>query len=104
MHYNCSAREALFSQPQEVRTLEGQITVRLPLDWVAELERLARRRGVGRSQLVREAIRAFLERPADRGVERPFDRVRDLEGAVYGGPPDLGARHREYLKELFGGR
>jgi hypothetical protein len=71
---------------------------------VAELEQAAQRRGVGRSQLVREAIRVFLERPAEREVERPFDRVRDLEGAVYGGPPDLGARHREYLKELFRGR
>ena len=29
-----------------------------------------------------------------------FDRVRDLAGVVYGGPPDLGARHREYLKEI----
>jgi len=84
--------------------MEGQITVRLPLDLVAELERVAQQRRMGRSQLVREAIRAFLERPAERGVERPFDRVRDLEGAVYGGPPDLGARHRDYLKELFGGR
>ena len=84
--------------------MDGQITVRLPLDLVAELERVAQQRRMGRSQLVREAIRAFLERPADREVERPFDRVRDLEGAVRGGPPDLGARHREYLKELFGAR
>lgn len=84
--------------------MEGQITVRLPLDLVAELELAAQRRGIGRSQLVREAIRAFLKRPAVRDDERPFDRVRDLEGAVYGGPPDLGARHREYLKDLFGGR
>ncbi len=84
--------------------MEGQITVRLPRDLVAELERVARRRGVRRSQLVREAIRAFLRRPDDSEADRPFDRVRDLEGAAYGGPPDLGARHREYLKELFGGR
>ena len=84
--------------------MEGQITVRLPGDLMAALERIALRRGVRRSQLVREAIRAFLELPADPQIERPFDRVRDLEGAVYGGPPDLGARHREYLKEQFGDR
>jgi hypothetical protein len=27
-----------------------------------------------------------------------------LIGSVSGGPPDLGARHREYLKELFHAR
>ena len=84
--------------------MEGQITVRLPLELMAELERVASRRGVRRSQLVREAIRAFLEGPVGQRGERPFDRVRDLEGAVYGGPPDLGAQHREYLKDLFGDR
>jgi len=84
--------------------MEGQITVRLPVELVAELERVAAGRGVRRSQLVREAIRAYLDRPSAAQSDRPFDRVRDLEGAVYGGPPDLGARHREYLKGLFGGR
>ena len=56
-----------------------------------------------RSQLVREALQAFLEGPAASDANRPFDRVRDLAGVVYGGPPDLGARHREYLKEQLGG-
>lgn len=82
--------------------MDAQITVRLPEELADRLDRLAAERGVRRSQLVREAIRAYLEHPEGAGAgERPFDRVRDLAGVVYGGPPDLGARHREYLKEIF---
>ncbi len=84
--------------------MEAQITVRVPAELAKRLDRLAARRGVRRSELVREAIRAYLEGPVEgRSGERPFDRVRDLAGVVYGGPPDLGARHREYLKEILGG-
>jgi hypothetical protein len=84
--------------------MEAQITVRVPEELVRRLDRIAARRGVRRSELVREAIRAYLDGPLEgRPSDRPFDRVRDLAGVVYGGPPDLGARHREYLKEILGG-
>ena len=82
--------------------MDAQITVRIPQELVEALDRLASQRGARRSEVVRQALRAYLERPAPEG-ERPFDRVRDLAGSVYGGPPDLAARHREYLKEMFGG-
>jgi Arc/MetJ-type ribon-helix-helix transcriptional regulator len=82
--------------------MEAQITVRIPEELAEQLERFAALRGVGRSQLVREAIHAYLEGPtAAVAGERPYDRVRDLAGVVYGGPSDLGARHREYLREIF---
>lgn len=84
--------------------MEAQITVRLPVELAKRLDHLAARRGVRRSELVREAIRVYLEGPVEGGPgDRPFDRVRDLAGVVYGGPPDLGARHREYLKGILGG-
>ena len=76
-----------------------QITVRIPMDLSDKLEALARIRGVRRSQLVDEALRFYLRGAADD--ERPYDRVRKLAGAAYGGPADLGSRHREYLKEAF---
>lgn len=109
MHYICSASEI---PPRSVDSsrlgatiaMESQITVRLPGELAERLERLALERGVGRSQLVREALQAFLERPAAPEVGRPFDRVRDLAGVVHGGPPDLGARYRGYLRGLFVGR
>lgn len=83
--------------------MDAQITVRVPQELAQVLDRLAAQRGIGRSELVREALRAYVEGPAVNESERPFDRVRDLAGTLYGGPPDLGARHREYLKEIFGG-
>lgn len=83
--------------------MESQITVRLPVELAERLARVAAERRLSRSQVVRRAIRAFLERPPATDVDRPFDRVRDLEGAAYGGPPDLGARHRDYLTKLLRG-
>lgn len=81
--------------------METQLSVRLPGELARRLARAARARGVKRSELVREAIRAFLEGPPVGHGGSAYDRVRDLAGVVYGGPPDLGARHREYLKEIF---
>lgn len=82
--------------------MERQISVRLPEELARRLDRLAQRRRTDRSGLVREAIQAYLAGTTASAAERPYDRVSDLAGSVYGGPPDLGARHREYLRERFG--
>ncbi|MGY4707090.1 ribbon-helix-helix protein, CopG family [Candidatus Bipolaricaulota sp. J31] len=71
-----------------------QLTVRLPEDLAAELERTARRLGRKRSELVRMALEQFL---GSEHTERPIERVRDLLGRIETGIPDLGERHREYL-------
>ena len=83
--------------------MERQISVRLPSDLARRLDRLASKRGVDRSGVVREAIAAYLAAGAAGADQRPYDRVSDLAGSVSGGPPDLGARHREYLRERFRG-
>lgn len=80
-----------------------QMCVRLPDDLARKLDRLAARRRTDRSALVREAIQAYVSGEAAALTERPIDRVRDMAGAVRGGPPDLGLRHREYLKALLSG-
>jgi Arc/MetJ-type ribon-helix-helix transcriptional regulator len=82
--------------------MERQMSIRLPLDLARRLDRLAAKRGVNRSGVVRAAIAAYLAGGAAT-AERPYDRVADLAGSVSGGPPDLGARHREYLRERFRG-
>ena len=80
-----------------------QISLRLPDALARRLDRLAKERRMDRSMVVREAIQAYLvSAPAEEG-DRPLDRVRDLAGSLRGGPPDLGARHREYLKRQFAG-
>lgn len=72
---------------------DAQLSIRLPGDLAEKLEETASALGVDRSDLVRDAIRLYLEIPADCG--RPWDRVSDLAGAATGGPPDLAGRHRE---------
>ena len=80
-----------------------QISLRLPARLLERLDVAARARGARRSELVREAIRSYLEGPGPGEPDRPYTRVEDLVGTLSGGPPDLGRRHREYLKARFEG-
>lgn len=79
-----------------------QISLRLPEPLFRRINQEARRRRVRRSDLVREALEAFLNGEAAVAGGRPYARVRDLVGSLSGGPPDLGERHREYLRALIG--
>ncbi|HET6361923.1 MAG TPA: ribbon-helix-helix protein, CopG family [Gemmatimonadota bacterium] len=81
--------------------MERQISLRLPEEVLDRLDGLASELGVGRSALVRRAILTYLEPEALEPDDRPIDRVRDLVGLAYGGPPDLGRRHREHLKDML---
>lgn len=78
-----------------------QISLRLPEPLFKRLNQEARRRRLRRSDLVRQALEAFLDGGMILGTDRPYDRVRDLVGRLSGGPPDLGERHREYLRDLI---
>jgi len=80
-----------------------QLTVRLPLELSRALAGEADRRGLKRSDVVRLALRAYLE-SATAADERPIERVRHLVGAVRSGIPDLGSRHREHLLRRLRGR
>lgn len=81
-----------------------QISLRLPEPLLRRIDQQARRRRVRRSDLVREALEAFLDQKTGVINDRPYDRIRDLAGSVSGGPPDLAERHREYLRDLIGDR
>jgi len=81
--------------------LDSQISVRLPASLASKLEETASARGVDRSDIVREALGAYLEGPIRS--EQLWDRVGALAGSASGGPPDLGARHREHLKQILDG-
>ena len=74
--------------------MERQLTMRLPADLAAKLERSARRLKRKRSEVVRAALEQYLESQPD---VRPVERVRDLLGSVASGRPDLGQHHRDYL-------
>ena len=80
-----------------------QISIRLPVALLDRLDAFALDRGADRSELVRDAIRLYLEGPGLGEPDHPYARVEDLLGSLSGGPPDLGRRHREYLRERLGG-
>lgn len=84
--------------------MQTQISIRLKDPLLRRLDHEARKRRVHRSDLIREALESFLAGGGAPRQGRPFDLVRDLAGSVSGGPPDLGERHREYLRDLIGDR
>ncbi|MBM4298469.1 MAG: ribbon-helix-helix protein, CopG family [Deltaproteobacteria bacterium] len=74
--------------------MENQLTMRLPADLAAKLERSAKRLKRKRSEVVRAALEQYLSTEPE---VHPIERVRDLLGSVASGRPDLGQRHRDYL-------
>ena len=84
--------------------MELQITVRIPKDLALAMRRASRRLQRKNSEVVRMALRAFLEAPpAPAG--RPAERVRGLLGSLDSKLPDLAERHRAYvLESLKNGR
>jgi metal-responsive CopG/Arc/MetJ family transcriptional regulator len=81
-----------------------QVVVRLPPDLADGIDRLAAGAGKTRSEIVREALRAYLG-PAISDRRRPAERVAHLIGALETGLPDLAQSHREYvLESIRGGR
>ncbi len=77
--------------------MERQLTLRMPVVLANKLERVARRMGRKRSEVVRLALQQFLADTSMRGYARPVDLVRDLLGSLKSGVPDLGQRHPDYL-------
>ena len=75
------------------------ISLKLPDDLLAELEREARTRRITKSVLVRESLEAAL-RGRRRRATSCYDLARDLAGRVKGLPRDL-AHNPKYM-EGFG--
>ena len=79
-------------------TVENQLTIRIPRDLREALDKASRRTGLKSSELVRQALRNYLQAPADR-QQPPAARVRHLVGSLESGIPDLAEHHREYVLE-----
>jgi metal-responsive CopG/Arc/MetJ family transcriptional regulator len=78
--------------------MENQLTVRIPSDLRDALDRASRRTGLKSSELVRQALRSYLQTSTDR-QQPPAVRVRHLVGSIESGIPDLAEHHREYVIE-----
>lgn len=80
--------------------MERQMTVRIPEDLKRALDEASRKMQRKNSEIVRMALRAFLQR-APGPDSRPADRVRGLVGSLESGLPHLAERHREYVLEAL---
>ena len=76
------------------------ITCKLPEALDAELEAVAEKRGVSKSEVVREAIEANLPEQRRRAELTAFDMMKSACGILQGGPSDL-ATHPRHM-EGFG--
>jgi Arc/MetJ-type ribon-helix-helix transcriptional regulator len=71
--------------------------IQLPEDQAAALERAARRRGVSKAALVREALALLLARESGEAV---VERALRAASSGASGVRDLAERHDDYLAEL----
>jgi len=76
------------------------ISLKLPDDLLADLEREAKVRRVSKSVLVRQSVEKALRHRSRRGAASCYDLARDLAGTVKGLPRDL-AHNPKYM-ERFG--
>ena len=76
-----------------------QITVRMPDVYRNRLDHVSKRLGIRRSDVIRLAMKQFLEGIDERPLQSPYARARHLLGIVESDVKDLGQSHRRYLIE-----
>ncbi len=76
--------------------------VQLTEDQLQALRKRAAQQGVSMAELVRRGVNALLEQDREPAREEVRRRAMLAAGALHGGPPDLAARHDDYLGEVFG--
>lgn len=78
------------------------LTVRVDVKTERLIQRLARKRGRTKSEVIRQAI-GVLARTIERQEEseRPYEAIRDLIGSVHGGPPDLSVRTGAQFRRML---
>jgi Arc/MetJ-type ribon-helix-helix transcriptional regulator len=70
--------------------------IQLPEEQAAALERAARRRGVSKAAVIREALASLLARD---GGDPALERALQAAGSGRSGVHDLAERHDDYLAE-----
>ena len=73
------------------------ISLKLPEDLLADIEREAKAKRVSKSALVRESVEKALRQRSRRGGASCYDLARDLAGTVKGLPRDL-ATNPKYMR------
>jgi metal-responsive CopG/Arc/MetJ family transcriptional regulator len=78
--------------------MDTQLTVRLPADLSDALARASRKSGRKVSEIVRAALRDYLNAQTSAGI-RPAERVKSLIGSLDSGISELAEQHRAYIIE-----
>ncbi len=78
------------------------LSVRVDSETERLLSRLARKKGLTKSQVVREAIGSLAKwsQEGENG-RRPYDIIEDLIGCVKGGPPDLSVKTGQGFRKIL---
>jgi metal-responsive CopG/Arc/MetJ family transcriptional regulator len=79
--------------------MAGMISIRLDDKTRRTISRIARAKGRSQSEIVREAIQAFVR--DDASEVPPYDQWKDVIGIIKGGPPDLSERTGEKFTRLL---
>lgn len=87
-----SFAQTAISSPDMIRTI-----VQLHEDQAAALEQAARRRGISKAAVIREALDALLVRETQGSA---VERALKAAGAGTSGVEDLAERHDEYLTDV----
>ncbi len=74
-----------------------QITIRMPDEYGKKLKQLSKETGLRRSDIIRLAMKQFLEGDPEGKDRHPHRVVNHLLGVAASGIPDLGQFHRRYL-------
>jgi predicted DNA-binding protein len=81
--------------------MASPLTLRLDAKTRQRLERIARRKRLSTSEVVRQAIEAWADR--QEPITSPYEAVADLIGVVHGGKPNrsmkTGRRFAQLLKQ-----
>ena len=78
------------------------LSVRLDPGSERLVERLARKRGQTKSEVIRDALGMLAEQEKGGQIgQRPYDLIAHLVGCVRGGPPDLSVRTGEKFREIL---
>lgn len=78
-------------------------SVRLDPETPLLLQRLARRSGRSKSEVLREALRRYAEEPEPSENSGFYALIADLVGTAHGGPEALAREHKNtYLEALKG--
>ena len=74
-----------------------QLTIRMPDEYGEKIKVLAEKMGLKKSDIIRLALKHFVEESLSNDQSTPYHKIRHLLGSAESGIQNLGQRHRDYL-------